>query len=216
MINVDFYKPIIEFLALYLGSNTEILLCDTERILHVENSFNGSHEAGKPLGDMEKSFIEKKTYKKIDYTINYRSLTFNQEKLRSATLFIKDQDGELSGMITINTKVSDLLEARRIIDKLINGDQPINSSAPSEKPKPQQYYEIHSFSVVELIQSVIDESVTHYGVPPQRLTADEKLDIVRKLDDRGVFLVKGSIAEVAKRLFCSEATVYRYLQQINS
>ena len=119
-------------------------------------------------------------------------------------------------MITINTKVSDLLQVRSIIDKLINGDQPINPTHPSKEPKPHQYYEIHSFSVVELIQSVIDESVTYYGVPPQRLTADEKLDIVQKLDDRGIFLVKGSIAEVAKRLFCSEATVYRYLQQINS
>ncbi|HXL04378.1 MAG TPA: helix-turn-helix domain-containing protein [Bacillota bacterium] len=216
MINIDLYKPIIKFFALYLGSNTEILLCDTERILYVENSFHSSHEAGKPIDDKEKSFIEKKVYEGIDYTINYRSLTFNQEKLRSATLFIKDQNNELKGMITINTKVTDLLEVRRTIDRLINGDQPINSTAPSEKSKPQQHYEIHSFSVVELIQSVIDESVAYYGVPPQRLTADEKLDIVRKLDDRGIFLVKGSIAEVAKRLFCSEATIYRYLQQINS
>ena len=64
MINVDFYKPIIKFIALYLGSNTEILLCDTKQILYVENPFNGSHEASKPLGDMEKSFIERKYIKK--------------------------------------------------------------------------------------------------------------------------------------------------------
>ncbi|NLJ60892.1 MAG: hypothetical protein GX338_08095 [Firmicutes bacterium] len=215
MIDVDFYKPIIKFLALYLGSNTEILLCDTEQILYVENPFNNSHKAGMPLGDMEESFIERRIYEEIDYTINYRSLTFNHEKLRSATLFIKNKNNKLDGMITINTKVSDLLQVRGIIDRLINGDQPINPTHSSKDAKPQQYYEIHSFSVIEVINSVIDESVTYYGVPPQRLTADEKLDIVRKLDDRGIFLVKGSIAEVAKKLSCSEATVYRYLQQIN-
>lgn len=216
MINVEFYKPIIKFFALYLGSNTEILLCDTEKVLYVENPFNNSQRVGMPLGDMEKSFIEKKIYKEIDYTINYRSLTSKHEKLRSATLFIKDKNGELSGMITINTKVSELLEVRRIVDKLINGDQPINPTDSSKKTKPQQYYEIHSFSVEKLINKVIDESVTYYGVPQERLTAEEKLDIVRKLDNKGIFLVKGSIAEVAKKLYCSEATIYRYLQQINS
>lgn len=216
MLNVEIYQPIIKFFALYLGSNTEILLCDTEKVIYVENPFNSSRIIGMPLGDMEKSFIEKKIYTEINYTINYRSLTANREKLRSATLFIKAENGELMGMITINTKVKELLEVRNIIDKLINGDQPIEPTDSYKKAKPEQYYETYSLSVIELINKVIEESVADYGVPQERLTAEERLAIVRKLDDKGIFLVKGSIGEVARKLFCSEATIYRYLQQINS
>jgi len=213
--NLELYKKLMRFLALYLGNNVEILLCDTEKILHTENPFSSRHHAGEPLGDVEKSFIENQVYADIEYTINYRSLTPHGEKLRSATLFIKDDNGELQGMLTINGQVTELLEVRRIIDSMINGERRINAVNSEEKPKTADYYEIHTLSVGELIQSVIDEAVSQYGVPPQRWTPEERLEITRRLDDKGVFLIKGSIAEVAKRLHCSEATIYRYLQQIN-
>ena len=37
MENLELYKKLMRFLALYLGNNVEILLCDTEKILHTEN-----------------------------------------------------------------------------------------------------------------------------------------------------------------------------------
>ena len=64
----------------------------------------------------------------------------------------------------------------------------------------------------DIIQAVTDEYLASFGVPAERLTSAERQKIVQELDRRGGFLVKGSIAEVAKRLGCSEVTIYRYLQ----
>ena len=214
-IDIDAYKPIMRFLSLYLGLGTEILLCDTEKILLSENPFSLKHTPGMPLGDMEQAFINGRLYRGVPCTVNYRSLSDDGEKLRSATMFIKDDNDELLGMMTLNTKVNELVAARDMIDRIINGEEPdVNGMATPIKP-PQFYETISMLSVIEMTNSTIDKSIMRYGVPSDRLTADEKLEIVRELDRMGAFLMKGSVAEVAKRLSSSEATIYRYLHQIN-
>jgi predicted transcriptional regulator YheO len=40
------------------------------------------------------------------------------------------------------------------------------------------------------------------------------MDIVKKLNDKGVFLIKGEVSRVAEYLKVSDATVYRYLNKI--
>ena len=43
----------------------------------------------------------------------------------------------------------------------------------------------------------------------------EKITVIQTLYDKGVFLIKGAVPEVAQALFCSEATVYRYLSKLS-
>ena len=49
MLNIELYRPIMEFLSLFLGTEVEIILCDTQKILHVENSADPNHYPGAPL-----------------------------------------------------------------------------------------------------------------------------------------------------------------------
>ena len=37
MLNIEVYRPIIEFLALFLGAEAEIILTDTEKVLLIEH-----------------------------------------------------------------------------------------------------------------------------------------------------------------------------------
>ena len=65
-----------------------------------------------------------------------------------------------------------------------------------------------------MIDKVLEEATIRFNSPPGRLNADEKLSVIREMDSRGVFLAKGSVIEVAKKLKSSKATIYRYLQQL--
>lgn len=217
MLNSDFYIPLMEFLGLYLGQDFELILCDTEKVLQVENPFDSSQVPGAPLGEMQQSFIENPDCQDIPYTINYRALTSSKEKLRSATLFIREKN-KLVGLLTINSKVSKLIEVREILDTLINGESGHNTSTVKEKTnkkKPTEYYETLSISVNEIIDSVISDACRTFGANPERFTSDEKFQIIQEMDSKGVFLVKGSVAEVARQLKTSDTTIYRYLHQIN-
>lgn len=213
MINVEFYRPIIEFLALYLGEKSEIILCDAEKILLVENPTAEERAPGAPISEMQQALIDNPECAGIPYNINYRTLSSKGEKMRSATLFLRDETGALEGLLTINTRVGELIHMRQVLDVLISGDQDHNVLRATGA-KTRQSYEALTLSVSEVIKSVLDEAAVRFGAPPGRLNPDEKLSVIRELDSRGVFLAKNSVSEVAEKLGSSKATIYRYLHQL--
>ena len=201
MLNVDFYRPIVEFLALYMGSNTEVILCDTENILLIENSMDEERFEGAPIGEMQQALIQNPECRNI----------------RSATLFIRDANGTLEGLLTVNQCVGELVRLRNMMDMLISGEQDHNVLRKSKHgSSPKQSYEALTLSVTEIIDRVLEEATIRFGAPPNRLTANEKISTIREMDSRGVFLAKGSVNEVADKLGSSKATIYRYLHQLET
>ena len=220
MYNFEMVAGLLPFLREAIGSDAEILLCDTERILYAVNPITDRVKPGNPLGDMERSFMEEETYRVQDSVTNYRALLPSRERLRASTLFLKNEDGSLAGFLTINVRVESLLQVRDMLDALINGEDTGDGDGASaggrgqaeSQPELLNRYEGVTVMVEDIVQAVTDEYLAKFGVPAERLTSTERQKIVHELDRRGVFLVKGSIADVAKRLGCSEVTIYRYLQ----
>ena len=66
-----------------------------------------------------------------------------------------------------------------------------------------------------LMQKIFDDVTKDLATPITRLNQYERKDIVQKLNDQGLFQLKGAISFVAKQFSCSTATVYRYLSEIN-
>ena len=209
------YSGLVDFLALYLGGNSEVSLSDTGKILYMKNPLSPDREAGASMGEMQRSFVNNPQFHDVPSTVNYRALSSSGEKLRSATMFLHE-NGKLIGLLTINSRVDELIQCRKLLDRFISGDEAAEQVevSKSKSKKPKDYYETLSFSISDLIDETIKRAVNRYKSPANRFNLDEKLTIVRELDDRGVFLVKGSVAELSKKLNASEATIYRYLQQL--
>ena len=66
------------------------------------------------------------------------------------------------------------------------------------------------------VASVTSQVVANYPVEVDRLTQDEKMEIMDILNRKGVFLLKGSVSHVAQTLHSSEASIYRYLGKLNN
>lgn len=215
MIDIEYYRPILEFFSVYLGSDTEILLCDTEKILLVENPLDDTHYVGAPITEMQQALIQNPECENLPYNVNYRTLSRVGEKMRSATMFIRNGE-KLEGLLTVNKNVGELVRIRQYMDTLISGDQSHNVLQSSKKKsKPKQSYEMLTLSMTETINNVLEEATIRFNAPPSRLTAAEKLSVIKEMDSRGVFLTKGSINEVAEKLGSSKATIYRYLHQLD-
>lgn len=71
-----------------------------------------------------------------------------------------------------------------------------------------------SQSLEELTEGLIRDTITQAHIEPERMTPAEKQEVVASLHEKGVFLLKGAVHSVAKALSTSEATIYRYLQEI--
>ena len=71
-------------------------------------------------------------------------------------------------------------------------------------------------SIAGATASIVSSVIADYPVPVDRLTQDEKMEIMDALNRKGVFLLKGSVSHVARELHSSEASIYRYLGKLNN
>jgi hypothetical protein len=53
------------------------------------------------------------------------------------------------------------------------------------------------------------------GVPLEEMSRSQKQQVVRYLDDRGAFLIKKAVEDVAARLGVTRFTIYNYLEESN-
>ena len=47
-----------------------------------------------------------------------------------------------------------------------------------------------------------------------RLRREEKLELIRFMDQRGIFLLKGAVDQVGSRMGISRVTVYSYIDEV--
>ena len=50
--------------------------------------------------------------------------------------------------------------------------------------------------------------------PPDQLTREERVEKVRFMEEKGIFLMKGSVEQAAEGLGVNKVTIYSYLDEI--
>ena len=208
------YTDLIHFLGKALGSNTEVVLHDfcgeESTIVAIENG----HISGRKVGDEPSEFtlqiINNKDYAN-SHRINFSSVAHGGKMLRSSTFFIRNEDKTLKGMICINMDVSAYAAISEQIRQLA-GIVNVNTEAVEENAN--IYLVAAKDAILESLNSLATEM--SIDIPFSRLTAKEKQSLVIKLQEKGLFNLKGAVAEVAGRLEVSEPTIYRYLTKTDN
>lgn len=219
---IQSFIPIVEFLGSVMGEHCEVVLHDVRNIensiVAIKNSHISHRKLGGSLTDLALSILKNKSYLEKDFLLNYAGKTQEGKIVRSSTFFIKDEDGEVIGMLCLNMDVSKMIETRNLLDTLINGSfelspngLQLNGKSPVEETNPIE--DFHT-SIEELTTSIILKTLSEIHIPPDRMSSEEKMEVIQKLNEKGVFLIKGAVSEVATHLKSSEATIYRYLQKL--
>ena len=209
------YVEIVKFLGAALGENVEIALHDLtskdREVVAIENGKISNRKVGAGLSNLALHMLETKQYESNDYVFNYKTVGGDGKLLRSSTYFIKDGK-ELVGMLCINVDITDYEYMNTTLKKILG----INEAAPTEYSI-NNPIEILSNSLEDTVERYIKEALENIGFPSyyltERLKAHEKKRVVKYLQDKGTFKVKGALACVANRLGVSEPTVYRYLKK---
>ncbi|MDF2613354.1 MAG: YheO domain protein [Clostridia bacterium] len=207
------YIQLVDFLGACFGENTEVVLHSFEDINHSVIAIHNGHISGRKIGAPLTRFALSKLKDKgkdgPPYYLNYLGKSANNISLRSNSFFILDKQGNPRGMLCVNTDVTKYQQAADLLQKL--------AFIPSEKPeeKGNNTIEVFQSTSEDMIQGIINEVTHSAGVAVERLTVDEKVEVVRRLNDEKFFLIKGAVSQVSDMLGVSEATVYRYLSNIN-
>ena len=184
------YVKLTEFLGLALGPDYEVALHD--------------------LTDKNRSIIA--------IANKHVSVSAGGKELRSSTMFIK-QNGRLIGMLCINFDDSRYQAVSGQILSLCHPDAFAKrvahpSAADGAPAAPPHRPETFRNSTEAVALDAISHELERLGVTAERLTSDERMQIIAGLEESGIFLLKGSVKDVAAGLCCSQASVYRYLAQI--
>ncbi len=203
------YLPLVDFLAEVLGPDTEVVLHDVgdmERsVVAIRNGHISGRKVGSPATNVVLKIIKEGRAGKTDFLANYKGIAADGRALRSSTFLIHDDDRNLIGILCINIDTRKLELLRDCLDALIGPRNELNGDETVEH---------FPSSVEELAYDSIEAVVGKAGISPQRMSQEEKQMIVKKLNDGGVFLLKGAVSRVAARMEVSEPTVYRYLAAI--
>ncbi|MEZ6854654.1 helix-turn-helix transcriptional regulator [Halodesulfovibrio aestuarii] len=217
---VERYIPLVKFLGVFLGNKCEVVLHDAvikeKSVLAIANGHISGRTVGAPLTDLALQFVVTEKYKESDWVMGYKTQSSTGVPLHSATFFIREDDGSLAGMLCLNFEVSDILQAKELLAKFIDAVGFCDTSHlhSDENEMTNSNVETFTDNIEELTEGIIRSVVQHSLVAPERMTTAEKMEIMQTLQDRGVFLLKGSVALVAEVLAASEATIYRYLNKL--
>lgn len=211
-VNIDRYLPLTKFIAELMGPDAEVILysIDTREVYHAINPMDEEMVVGSEMRSLERSFLEDRRYDREDFVVNYRALSKRKNKLKSATLFLRDDNRRLAAMLTVNMNVDRLVEMRDVLNIMVSGQRPYDNQQGAP------FYNSFDVSVEGMVTGTIQEELARYNVAPTRLSQQEKLEIVRTLDQKGIFLVKGAISELAAMLQTTETTIYRYLNKLSN
>lgn len=201
------YVSLVPFLAAVCGPGCEVVVHDItdpeHSLIAICNGVSG-REVGDPLTDLARDLAARGAYADTDYLLNYAGKSKKVEFL-SSTFYIKNKQ-RLIGMLCINKDITAVQELNGAVQRLLDR---FNLRAAPEG----EYSENLDNPLASMVYTRIADTIAQSGIPPARMSRREKMRIVHQLDESGVTLMKGAIAEIANQLSISVPTVYRYLNQ---
>lgn len=214
---LDYYKKLVDFLGQVLGEYAEVVLRDCRKpdhdIIAIANGHVSGRTIGAPITDFTLSVLANEEWKEKDYVINYQGKAAPDKKLRSSTYFIREE-GRLVGQLCINidmTPYEQVMDSIRMLSGMGFmkgfGESGLVCEGPVENFSEDVIGDMMKKAVIQVAGSS-DSKVR------ERLTQQERIQIVRRLNDSGLFQLKGAVGAVAEYLHCSEASVYRYQSKL--
>lgn len=206
---LDFLKQLAHGLAIQFGSSCEIAIHDLKTkdleksIVYIENG----HVSNRQTGDGP-SGIVLETLQSDPSTIHdklsYLTKTEDGRILKSGTFYIRDDDGSISYIFSLNYDITAFTAASTAIQSLIATKDNLPDLTGDS---PRQI----THNVNELLDLLIEQAVAKVGKPVAMMNKDDKVAVVQYLDHAGAFLITKSGDKVSSYLGISKFTLYSYM-----
>ncbi|MDQ0323223.1 putative transcriptional regulator YheO [Pararhizobium capsulatum DSM 1112] len=217
---IDALASVVAGLAKCFGANTEIVLHDLakpeESIVAIANGKLSGRTIGSsiisgPFGDvgLKKLIAGDMNEANDPLTIvdGYKTRTRTGLELESTSILLRDSEGTAYAAICVNADRSKMRELKAMILELAN---------EPEQEQAADVAEGGALSVEEIVTEIIDTSIKATGKTVLQMQKEEKMEAVRNMNVRGLFMIRSSVDVAAASLGISRFTVYSYLEQLKS
>lgn len=209
LVSADAYfamlKPLVSAVAETFGSRCEIVLHDLRKpdnsIVAIAGNVTERHVGGS-MSQIGLSVLAAGDQAKDQY--NYVTRAPNGRELKSTTVVLRDEQGKPFGLFCINFDITDLRMLAAALEDLVGSDR--------QPPAHVAFTD----DVDQVIDAIMQEENMALGRPLDRLSKQDRLEVLSTLDRRGVFALQRSAPQVAERLGVSRATLYSDLQGLRN
>lgn len=201
MENFDVLKQISAGIYELFGPQCEVVIydfSDLERsIVHMEGNVSG-RSLGGAATDLLLSQVRQGTTDQDVY--NYQTQMPNGRLMKSCTMFLRDDLGQAYGAFCINFDITPFTAFQGFLGKfLATEDQGVSETLSDD--------------FQSTIRAVLFETIMESGTEAPILTREEKIGLIARLDNKGIFQVKKSVPLIADELGLSRSTIYNYLTE---
>ena len=201
------YIPLAHMIAQTIGDDCEVVLHDLENpqqsVVYIVNNRVTGRQVGQSFDHLVPQVI---LSKKLDHDIvtNYYFHTADGRLIKSSTALLKDFGGKVVGALCINIDTTKISQQIEWLQSLMPGSE--ENAAPAEVSQEELTH------VSEIVTDLIDKIIGNKD--RARLRREEKLELIRFMDQRGIFLLKGAVDQVGSRMGISRVTVYSYIDEV--
>lgn len=203
--NLESYEVFADAIQAFFGDLCEVVIHDL-RNPQASLSYIKGNLTNRKVGDAVTNIILDVLKKPLDEIPKYFIADMesqNGKRLKSLSILIKD-DKRVYGCFCILIDPSIMSLVVQQLSAFLNNAN--TSQIEKETSRPN--------SVVEMADQFIDEALKHANLTVPLMQKEDKYKIVSNLNAQGVFMIKGSVETVAKKLGISRYTVYSYLDEI--
>lgn len=200
--------PLVKGLSVALGPDCEVVLHDVSdpghSVVAIENGSISGRKVGDPITDYGLFSLKSAATAEVDYVSNFLARTKDGRRMRCNTLFLRDDGGSIVGYLCINCDMTRAEMAKGLLEHLTTIASPVYSEHFGDGVAP---------AGDDLLQRNLRLIPELLGKPFHLLNRLERLEAIRQLEEKGFFLLKGSVEAFAQEAGVSVFTVYRYLRQ---
>lgn len=167
-----------------------------------------SESPGDDMPEYINQYIKKNGYKDFYGFINKQQTGF---LLRTSLHFIHGVRNNVIGCLCISHNMMHIRMVISFLEELYKPEKYLKEEELDERES--QYNNIQDF-VSTIIDNFLMETMD--GKDFESLPKKEKLVLIQGLEDKGIFLVKGSVELIAKKVNLTKFAIYNYLDEIRS
>ena len=201
---LDFLSRLCDGLSVMFGPNCETVVHDmndpNKSIVYITNG----QVTNRSIGDKFKILGGKDIDKFFSGTdiINCKALSPDKRTLKSSTFHMKGHGYHYA--LGINFDYTNFEFAHNILKDLISVGKDISEVIQA------------SPNTEDLLDGYIDDALKFVGKPISMLKKEDRVQIVKCLEEKGAFVLQRSIPIISERLNISRYTLYNYLKEIRN
>lgn len=210
--NLKPYVSIAKMIGASFGRNCEVILHDLsipqKSVVFVVNGHVTGRKVGQPFDHLLSIVLSSRDFKD-DFLANYQTRAKDGRLIKSSTVLLRDGKNYVIGALCINFDISMAQSVQNFISDFVTTAETHKREADME---PTNGVSDSYNSITETTNDLIKRIIGN--VDTKSLKRKAKISLIKFMDEKGVFLIKGSIDTVADLMQISKVTVYSYLDDI--